>query len=187
MPGYKHERPQLGSQSKCILCECNNHSNTCDQDTGVCSGCQDNTQGDHCDQCATGFYGNSTQGSASDCQPCPCPDASGPGQFGSACEMTPSGDIVCTSCSRGHTGPRCEVCMDGFFGDPLGQRGNVSGCSDCSCNGNIDMQATGNCNGETGKCLKCIGNTAGRYCQKCKPGYFGDAVTAKDCSRKTFA
>ena len=183
MPGFKRERPSLGHRSKCIPCECNEHSSTCDQETGTCSGCMHNTQGDQCDECTVGFYGDATQGSPDDCQPCPCPDPSGPRKFGSACEVTPSNAVVCTSCFPGHTGPNCEICMDGYFGDPLGARGNVSGCSDCSCNGNIDLQVTGNCDSETGECLKCIGNTGGRFCQICKEGYFGDAVIAKNCQR----
>jgi coxsackievirus/adenovirus receptor len=183
LPGFKYERPDLDHYSKCIPCECNGHSNTCDPESGTCSGCMHNTEGDQCDKCKVGFYGDATQGSADDCQRCPCPYSNGPGQFGSACEVTPSNTVVCTSCFPGHTGPNCEICMDGYFGDPKGDRGNITGCSDCSCNGNIDLQATGNCDTETGECLKCIDNTGGRFCQICKEGYFGDAMVAKNCQR----
>lgn len=51
----------------------------------------------------------------------------------------------------------------------------------CDCNGNVDSMEDGYCNSLTGECLKCIGNTAGRHCEKCADGFFGNAVTSKGC------
>jgi hypothetical protein len=31
-------------------------------------------------------------------------------------------------------------------------------------------------------CLRCTGNTAGDQCEVCAPGFFGDAITAKNCT-----
>lgn len=73
-------------------------------------------------------------------------------------------------------GKRCELCDDGYFGDPLGRNGPVRLCRLCQCNDNIDPNAVGNCNRLTGECLKCIYNTAGFYCDRCKDGYFGNAL-----------
>lgn len=67
-------------------------------------------------------------------------------------------------------GPRCEVCADGHFGDPVGQFGPQAECVECQCNGNVDPNAVGNCNRTSGECLKCIYNTAGELCDKCLPG-----------------
>lgn len=39
----------------------------------VSQACQHNTTGPFCDQCLPGFYGNPSQGTSQDCQPCACP------------------------------------------------------------------------------------------------------------------
>lgn len=70
-------------------------------------------------------------------------------------------------------GPQCEICMDGWFGQPRGR----GPCLQCTCNKNIDTNAVMNCNRTTGECLKCIHNTTGFHCESCLPGYFGRAVT----------
>ena len=74
------------------------------------------------------------------------------------------------------TGKRCELCDDGYFGDPLGTNGPVKPCRLCQCSDNIDPNAVGNCNRFTGECLKCIYNTAGFYCDRCKTGFFGNPL-----------
>ena len=38
-------------------------------------------------------------------------------------------------------------CADGYYGDPHGEYGSPSPCRQCLCNGNIDSNAVGNCNG----------------------------------------
>lgn len=49
-------------------------------------------------------------------------------------------------------------------------------CRQCRCNGNIDPNAVGNCHRLSGECLKCIYNTAGFYCDRCRPGFYGDPL-----------
>ncbi|XP_066479595.1 laminin subunit gamma-1 [Tiliqua scincoides] len=167
--GYRRETPSLGPYSPCVPCFCNGHSETCNPETGACD-CRDNTAGPHCEKCIDGYYGDATVGSISDCQPCPCPG-------GSSCAIVPkTREVVCTNCPTGTTGKRCELCDDGYFGDPLGESGPARLCRLCQCSDNIDPNAVGNCNRLTGECLKCIYNTAGFYCDRCKDGFFGNAL-----------
>lgn len=72
------------------------------------------------------------------------------------------------------SGPRCDLCSDGYFGDPTGRFGPVRVCLPCDCNLNVDPNAVGNCNRTSGECLKCIYNTAGRECDQCMPGNLSD-------------
>ncbi|XP_072298063.1 laminin subunit gamma-1 [Eucyclogobius newberryi] len=167
--GYRRAQPQLGAFSQCEACNCHGHSPTCDPDTGACE-CQHSTAGLSCERCTDGYYGDATGGSATDCQPCPCPS-------GANCALIPkTREVVCTNCPPGTTGKRCELCDDGFFGDPLGQEGPVRACRACKCSDNIDPNAVGNCHRETGECLKCIYNTAGFFCDRCQDGFYGNAL-----------
>lgn len=92
--------------------------------------------------------------------------------------MPKTKEVVCTNCPAGTTGKRCELCDDGYFGDPLGENGPARLCRLCQCNDNIDPNAVGNCNRLTGECLKCIYNTAGFYCDRCKDGFFGNPLAS---------
>lgn len=47
-------------------------------------------------------------------------------------------------------------------------------CKPCNCGGNVDLNARGNCDRLTGQCLKCLGNTAGWNCDRCKENHYGD-------------
>ena len=88
---------------------------------------------------------------------------------------------LCAECPEGRIGSRCELCEDGYFGDPEGLHGaSRRECRKCECSRNIDMSAIGNCNRTTGECLQCIDDTAGFNCEKCKSGFFGDALAPKN-------
>ncbi|XP_041057965.1 netrin-4 isoform X3 [Carcharodon carcharias] len=58
-----------GTANQCRKCKCNNHANSCHFDLsvwlasgnrsgGVCDNCKHNTEGQHCQQCQSGFYRN---------------------------------------------------------------------------------------------------------------------------------
>lgn len=40
------------------------------------------------------------------------------------------------------------------------------------------------CDPLTGSCSGCMHHTAGVHCELCAPGYYGDAVVAKNCTRE---
>ncbi|KAM4543486.1 laminin subunit alpha-1 [Fundulus diaphanus] len=158
----------------CMECDCNGRSTQCDI-SGVCEGCTHNTTGPHCDQCLPGFYGDPTKG---DCQLCPCPLTERSNSFSPTCVLDASGKVSCDQCQHGYTGTNCERCASGFYGNPQVVGG---ACVSCECNGNVNVSEAGYCDAVTGECLRCLGNTAGKHCEVCRPGFYGDAVLSKDC------
>ncbi|KAI5089365.1 laminin subunit gamma-3, partial [Silurus meridionalis] len=167
-PGFTRASPNGGPYSPCVPCNCNQHG-LCHPETGVCD-CTDFTTGPSCERCQDGYFGNVLTGSPGDCVPCPCPSHT-------ACAQVPeTGEVVCTNCPAGQRGTRCELCDDGFFGDPLGWNGELRLCVKCDCNENTDPNDVGVCDHVSGRCLKCLGHTAGDRCEKCQSGYYGNAL-----------
>lgn len=104
----------------CARCDCNNQTLDCDPVTGICLNCQGNSEGDRCERCIPGYYGNPTANI--DCLPCQCPLLNN--NFSPTCFLNETdGQSTCDNCAEGYTGRNCEVCMDGYFGSPL-----VSNC-----------------------------------------------------------
>ncbi|XP_060913969.1 basement membrane-specific heparan sulfate proteoglycan core protein isoform X2 [Labrus mixtus] len=102
----------------CELCECNGHSDSCHPENGICTSCLHNTQGELCEQCAQGFFGDPTVGTPEDCQPCACPHTDPDNQFSPTCESLGNGGYQCTACQPGYTGQYCERCAPGYVGNP---------------------------------------------------------------------
>merc|ERR1719187_1879386 len=144
----------------------------------------DNTGGDNCEMCADGFFGNAVAGTPDDCQMCPCPyveDGAGGYRTGMCYELEGHPESpICSECPTGRIGSRCELCEDGYFGDPQGLNGPQRPCVKCQCYGNIDESAIGNCDRVTGECLRCIDDTAGFNCENCKSGFFGNATAPRE-------
>ncbi|KAK5624087.1 hypothetical protein CRENBAI_015003 [Crenichthys baileyi] len=178
-PGYYRDTIGL-FLGKCVPCNCNGHSDQCLDGSGICLKCQHNTVGDHCESCMGGFLSNnSLDGQAVSCSSCPCPLRAPSNNFAEGCVQRT--DRMQCLCMHGYAGPNCERCAPGFYGNPmvLGSR-----CQPCHCNGNTDpnMLFT-DCHPLTGQCLSCMHNTAGPYCDVCAPGYHGDAIHAKNCTK----
>uniref|UniRef100_A0A8C8AHD4 Laminin subunit gamma 2 n=1 Tax=Otus sunia TaxID=257818 RepID=A0A8C8AHD4_9STRI len=159
--GYRRDAPGLGPFSICVLCNCQG-GGICDPDTGECYSGDENVGNSV--SCPFGFYREPRQPHG--CRMCPCGNGQG-------CSVVPGGEeVVCDHCPAGAAGANCEYCADGYFGDPAASRP----CQPCQCNGNVEPNAVGNCDRRTGECLKCIYNTAGFYCDRCKDGFFGNPL-----------
>ncbi|ELV12742.1 Laminin subunit alpha-1 [Tupaia chinensis] len=160
--------------------------------------CPQGYTGTSCESCLSGYYRVDGILFGGICQPCEC--------HGHATECDIHG--VCFGCAHNTTGDHCEQCLPGFYGVPSrgtpgdcqpcacplavasnkcadGYYGNPAvpgeSCVPCDCSGNVDPSEPGHCDSVTGECLKCIGNTDGAHCERCADGFYGDAVTAKNC------
>nr|XP_060630471.1 laminin subunit gamma-2 [Anolis sagrei ordinatus] len=153
-PGYKREDfARRGALGNCVLCSCQG-GGLCDPDTGECYSGDENMEPIHA-ACPADYYRPTWNPQS--CQPCPC-------QRGHGCSVRQStGEIVCNKCLPGTDGVRCEFCISGYFGDPLGEQGPVRPCQPCRCQ-NIDPNASLMCNQLTGEC-------------HCRDGFFGNPVS----------
>ncbi|VDO27708.1 unnamed protein product [Onchocerca flexuosa] len=91
----------IGRSNEFAECLCNKHSSQCNED-GECISCLHNTTGNQCENCAEGFYGDATQGTAEDCIPCPCPN-------GGDCFINGDALVECRTCPNGTYGSTCEL------------------------------------------------------------------------------
>ncbi|NXJ28826.1 LAMC2 protein, partial [Dicrurus megarhynchus] len=160
-PGYRRDAPGQGPFSICVPCSCQG-GGICDPDTGECYSGDENVGNGV--SCPFGSYRDPRQPHS--CRTCPC-------GLGQGCSLGPGGEeVICDRCPPGAAGANCEYCADGYFGDPAASQP----CRLCRCNGNVEPNAVGNCDRQTGECLKCIYNTAGFYCDRCKDGFFGNPL-----------
>lgn len=92
-----------------ISCGCNNHS-TCLQGPGICDYCHNWTEGDSCERCRPGSFGNAT--ATQGCQPCDC-NEHGNQALGICDKQT--GECFCQDNTEGL---QCEMCNKNYYGDP---------------------------------------------------------------------
>ncbi|XP_068933119.1 laminin subunit alpha-4 isoform X1 [Petaurus breviceps papuanus] len=162
---------------ECLPCDCNGNSNECLDGSGFCVNCQRNTTGEHCEKCPDGYIGDVIRGVPRSCQPCPCP-LPHMANFAVSCYRK-SGVVRCI-CKEKYAGPNCERCAPGYYGNPL-LIGST--CKKCDCSGNSDPNLIfEDCDEVTGQCRNCLRNTTGFKCERCAPGYYGDARIAKNCA-----
>ncbi|XP_052789212.1 multiple epidermal growth factor-like domains protein 8 [Mya arenaria] len=90
----------------------------------------------------------------------------------SGCEF---GVGKCDFCLNGTTGPYCNECLEGYYGDPK----TVDGCFPCQCNGHGN-ESLGLCNNSTGACY-CTGHTQDYHCNKCMDNYYGNPGNGGKC------
>uniref|UniRef100_A0A4W6DUW1 Laminin subunit alpha-2 n=1 Tax=Lates calcarifer TaxID=8187 RepID=A0A4W6DUW1_LATCA len=177
IPGFRRVNGNLYN-GVCEACHCHGHATQCHEVTGHCLDCSHHTTGPHCDTCLHGYYGNATRGSPADCQPCTCPLNLPSNNFSPTCHLGEEGELLCDQCQPGYTGPRCDRCSNGYYGKPAVPGGS---CQPCDCHGNLDLSIPGSCDPSTGQCLRCRQGYGGAACDSCADGYYGDAITAKNC------
>uniref|UniRef100_A0A4W5Q2S6 Laminin, gamma 3 n=1 Tax=Hucho hucho TaxID=62062 RepID=A0A4W5Q2S6_9TELE len=155
-----------GQVRPCERCDCNdnvdpNALGVCDHMTGRCLKCLGHTEGDHCQHCRQGYYGDALDRTVNQkCKRCSCSPA---GTSGSLEDCDPqTGSCLCLSHVTGRDCGQCEV---GFFNLQSGV-----GCERCTCNpiGSSSMA----CHQITGQCVCRLG-MEGRLCSTCRMGFFG--------------
>ncbi|CAN7993576.1 unnamed protein product, partial [Ixodes hexagonus] len=92
-----------------VDCGCHNHS-SCEHGVGLCDRCYNLTQGQHCQLCRQGSFGNAT--TSFGCRECVC---NGHGDEAAGTCNSRTGDCRCLHNTQGK---HCEVCSPGYFGDP---------------------------------------------------------------------
>ncbi|KAM4633602.1 laminin subunit alpha-4 [Polymixia lowei] len=171
----------LSEQNKCLPCNCKGHADYCEDITGICIDCRDHSTGDFCEMCEDSYMLVPSLDGRHTCRPCACPFSIPSNNFAVHCDRGSDrgGGILRCKCQEGYAGHVCERCAPGYYGNPM-DIGNS--CKRCDCNGNSDPNLIFNeCHNVTGKCLHCWGDTAGDNCERCAPGFHGDAISAKDC------
>ncbi|KRX93792.1 Basement membrane proteoglycan [Trichinella pseudospiralis] len=129
--------------------------------------------GTSCEECAPGYTRSEGGFYLGTCVPCDC--------HGHADRCDPKTGI-CYNCRHNTEGDHCERCQKGFEGDAT--RGTPNDCftratpPPCECHNHSPRGCD-----PYGRCLRCEHNTEGIHCERCKPGYFGDARsgTPFDC------
>uniref|UniRef100_A0A2R8Z6A4 Multiple epidermal growth factor-like domains protein 9 n=1 Tax=Pan paniscus TaxID=9597 RepID=A0A2R8Z6A4_PANPA len=151
------------SKNGCLPCQCNNRSASCDALTGACLNCQENSKGNHCEECKEGFY--QSPDATKECLRCPCSAVTSTGTCSiKSSELEPE----CDQCKDGYIGPNCNKCENGYYNfDSI--------CRKCQCHGHVDPVKTPKiCKPESGECINCLHNTSGFWCENCLEGYIHD-------------
>ncbi|KAM9355320.1 laminin subunit alpha-4 [Pholidichthys leucotaenia] len=163
----------LSEQNDCLSCNCRGHADFCEDITGICINCRDHSTGDFCEMCEDGYMLARSLDGRHMCRPCSCPLSVPSNNFAVHCASQRC------KCKEGYAGHLCERCAPGYYGNPMVIG---SSCKRCECNGNTDPNLIINeCHNVTGHCQHCWGNTAGANCERCAPGFYGDAIIAKNC------
>jgi len=156
----------------CKSCDCNGNVDlsvpgACDSITGRCLLCQNNTYGDHCEQCAPYHFGDAIN--AKNCKKCAC----------SRCGSTKCDhETGICECKPNVQGQHCSECDANHWGFE-----SCNGCRPCNCGVG---STTPQCDSITGSC-SCKNGVGGSLCDRCLPGFFNltdQGCTDCNCKKK---
>ncbi|RVE48387.1 hypothetical protein evm_006948 [Chilo suppressalis] len=125
--------------------------------------CAAGYEGQHCQRCAWTHARVARQ-----CLPCAC--------HGHATCVTVDGP--CGECQHNTTGPHCERCLPGHYGNPV-----QGGCKPCACplyllsNNFSPNCALASAEGDEFVCTQCPDGYTGDHCENCDFGYWGSPST----------
>uniref|UniRef100_A0A3Q3WS10 Laminin, beta 4 n=1 Tax=Mola mola TaxID=94237 RepID=A0A3Q3WS10_MOLML len=177
------------SRQPCEPCLCPNvlssgrfYATSCQynpQSLSLACTCRPGHAGPRCDRCSPGFYGNLALPGAS-CEVCPCNNNIDPDDR-NACDSVTG---ACLRCLHKTTGPRCQDCKLGYYGNALQQD-----CKECSCDRRgteVTQCPLGSpcfCDSRTGQC-PCRTGVVGVLCDECEDRYWNlDGVSGcQPCS-----
>ncbi|XP_050425592.1 laminin subunit alpha-1 isoform X2 [Adelges cooleyi] len=171
LPGF-YGNATWGTSEDCKKCACpleegpNNFNGSCEPNSSggyMCTNCPEGHTGDHCELCASTYYGNPMiEGST--CKPCDC--------NGAPCNNSTG---QCTNCLGNTVGWNCKECKPGHFGNPI-----ISDCRPCDCHP-VGSITTDSCNMDTGQC-QCKDNFTGRTCDRCVDGLGNTTAKCVECT-----
>uniref|UniRef100_A0A8C2GDQ8 Laminin, beta 1b n=1 Tax=Cyprinus carpio TaxID=7962 RepID=A0A8C2GDQ8_CYPCA len=180
--GY-YGNPQVPG-GQCHPCQCNRNINmqdpeSCDARTGACLKCLFHTDGNACQYCSRGYYGDAhTQ----NCRRCMCHlvGSSRQGCVDGLCECDRvSGQCPCLP---GVVGQHCDRCAPNTWNINSGK-----GCQPCQCHPKHSYTST--CDLVTGQC-SCKPGFGGRTCEECRDLFWGNPEVqchACDCDPRGIA
>ncbi|XP_041059562.1 laminin subunit beta-1a isoform X1 [Carcharodon carcharias] len=157
------------TRGRCQECQCSNNidmtdAESCDKQTGECLKCLYHTEGESCNHCKLGYYGNALQ---QNCKKCVCNYL---GTLQAQC--TSADECYCNQttgqcpCLPNVIGLMCDHCAPNTW-----KLASGTGCELCSCNEVHSRIAS--CNEFTGQC-QCMAGFGGRTCSDCQEFFWGD-------------